>query len=107
AGAVAVAVALSLALARQPAATDPAASAVADSASPPALPPPSVTGHVRVTAQNASNARFFIDGRLVASGAREADLPSVTPDRPHLLRVEADGLTPAERSFTVAAGGMV
>jgi serine/threonine-protein kinase len=64
-------------------------------------------GHVRVLAQNASSARFYIDDRLVASGAREADLPSVAPDRPHVLRVEADGLQPAERRFTVAAGGVV
>ena len=82
-----------------------------DSASVASEPPATVTagagGHVRVTAQNASNARFFIDDRLVASGAREADLPSVSPDRPHVLRVEADGLVPAERAFTVAAGGMV
>jgi hypothetical protein len=60
-----------------------------------------------VLAQNAGSARFYIDDRLVASGAREADLPSVTPDRPHVLRVEADGLQPAERRFTVAAGGVV
>jgi len=64
-------------------------------------------GHVRVLAQNAGSARFFIDDRLVASGAREADLPNVTPDRPHVLRVEADGLQPGERRFTVAPGGVV
>jgi serine/threonine-protein kinase len=108
AGAVALGVVLLLlVLARQPAATDPDRGATADSASVPAPAAAAATGHVRVTAQNANNARFFIDDRLVASGAREADLPSVTPDRPHVLRVEADGLTPAERSFTVAAGGVV
>jgi hypothetical protein len=101
-GAVALAVVLFLVLARQPAHPDPGPAALTDSASQPAAPAPApaaaaATGHVRVVAQNASNARFFIDDRLVASGAREADLPSVTPDRPHLLRVEADGLTPAER----------
>ncbi len=72
-----------------------------------AAAPVGPTGHVRVLAQNASSARFFIDDRLVASGAREADLPNVAPDRPHVLRVEADGLQPAERRFTVAAGGVV
>ena len=107
AGAVALAVVIFLVLARQPAQPEPGPVALADSASQPAAPAAAVTGHVRVVAQNASNARFFIDDRLVASGAREADLPSVTPDRPHLLRVESDGLTPAERPFTVAAGGVV
>jgi hypothetical protein len=76
---------------------------VAGAAAAPVGPP----GHVRVLAQNASSARFYIDDRLVASGAREADLPTVAPDRPHVLRVEADGLQPALRRFTVAAGGIV
>ena len=73
----------------------------------PAAAAPAAFGHVRVQAENVNNARFFIDDRLVASGAREADLPSVVPDRPHVLRIEADGLSPAERRFTVAPGGIV
>ena len=100
------------AYARQHARSDPKApppateAALADGASA-AAAPVGAFGHVRVLAQNAGSARFFIDDRLVASGAREADLPSVTPDRAHVLRVEADGLAPAERRFTVAAGGVV
>ncbi|HET6149521.1 MAG TPA: serine/threonine-protein kinase [Polyangia bacterium] len=110
AGVAALVVFLFLVLARPSVQPEPSATALADSASMPAAPAPAAaagTGHVRVVAQNASNARFFIDDRLVASGAREADLPSVTPDRPHVLRVESDGLTPVERTFTVAAGGVV
>ena len=109
AGLIALGVVLFLVLGRPPVQPEPGPAALADSASaPPALAAgAATTGHVRVVAQNVNNARFFIDDRLVASGAREADLPSVTPDRPHVLRVESDGLTPAERAFTVAAGGVV
>jgi len=64
-------------------------------------------GRIRAVVQNADSARFFIDGRLVASGGREADVGSVAADRPHVLRVEADGWTPSERPFNVAAGGVV
>jgi serine/threonine-protein kinase len=87
----------------QPAAVTEGIGDGAGAAAAPVGPP----GHVRVVAQNAGSARFYIDDRLVASGAREADLPSVAPDRAHVLRVEADGLQPAERRFTVAAGGVV
>jgi serine/threonine protein kinase len=89
---------------RPPATSSSSSSSSSSGASAPVAPG---SGHIRVVAQNASSARFFIDGRLAASGGREADLPSVEADRPHILRVEADGMTPSERRFTVAAGGLV
>ena len=62
----------------QPAAVTEGLGDSAGAAAAPGGPP----GHVRVLAQNASSARFYIDDRLVASGAREADLPSVAPITP-------------------------
>jgi serine/threonine-protein kinase len=68
---------------------------------------PAATARVRVVVQNADSARVLIDGRVVASGVREADVPNVDADRPHVLRVEAPGRPAHERRFTVAAGAVV
>jgi serine/threonine-protein kinase len=76
----------------------------------PARPTPAeaaAPARVRVVVQNADSARVLIDGHVVASGVREADVPNVEADRQHVLRVEAPGRQPNERRFTVAAGAVV
>jgi len=46
----------------------------------------------------------MVDGKLVASGVREARIPELAAGEPHQLRVEAAGQPAHERTFTVAAG---
>jgi hypothetical protein len=69
-----------------------------------APPPP---GHARVVVTDADGARIFVDGRLIASGVREAQLPGITPGQPHRLRIEVADRPVYERTFAVAAGADV
>jgi serine/threonine-protein kinase len=85
----------------------PAPEAPPASATTPSAATTPSSSRVRVIVQNAEAARVLIDGRVVASGVRQADVPDVEPDRPHLLRVEAPGKEPHERRFTVAPGAVV
>ena len=50
-----------------------------------------------------TSASVIVDGKVVATGVREARVPGVAPGQPHRLRVEAPGRPPFERTFTVAA----
>ena len=82
-----------------------------------AQPPPAATtankpmpGRAHVVVRGADDARVLrvvrvlIDGRVVASGVREARVLDLAPGESHALRVEAVDRAPLERSFTVAAG---
>jgi hypothetical protein len=64
-------------------------------------------GRARVLVKDADGARVLVDGKLIASGVREAQIPGVTPGQPHQLRVEVAGRPPFERTFAVAAGAEV
>jgi hypothetical protein len=57
--------------------------------------------------KDADSASVLVDGKVVATGVREARVPGVTPGQPHRLRVEAPGRPPFERTFTVAADAEV
>ena len=79
-----------------------------------AQPPPATTaankpmpGRAHVVVKGADDARVLrvlVDGRVVASGVREARVLDLAPGESHALRVEAVDRAPHERSFTVAAG---
>jgi len=75
-----------------------------------AQPPPVATtarpmpGRAHVVVKGADDARVLVDGRVIASGVREARVLDLAPGESHALRVEAVDRTPHERSFTVAAG---
>ena len=72
-------------------------------ASPTAIPKP-MPGRAHVVVKGADDARVLVDGRVVASGVREARVLDLAPGQSHALRVEAVDRAPHERSFTVAAG---
>jgi serine/threonine-protein kinase len=75
---------------------------------PPAAPaPPPPAGRVHVVVKDADSASVLVDGKVVATGVREARVQNVTPGQPHQLRVEAPGRPPFERTFTVAADAEV
>jgi len=61
-------------------------------------------GRAHVVVKGADDARVLVDGRVVASGVREARVLDLSPGESHALRVEAVDRAPHERSFTVAAG---
>jgi hypothetical protein len=86
-----------------PAAPTPASPAPA--APTPAAPAPA--GRVHVIVKDVDSASVLVDGKVVATGVREARVPNVTPGQPHQLRVEAPGRPPFERTFTVAADAEV
>ena len=76
-----------------------------------AQPPPATTtankpisGRAHIVVTGADDARVLVDGRVVASGVREARVLDLAPGESHALRVEAVDSAPHERSFTVAAG---
>jgi hypothetical protein len=82
-----------------------------------AQPPPTTTttarprpGRAHVVIKGAEDARVMrvlrvlVDGRVVASGVREARVLDLAPGESHALRVEAVDRAPQDRSFTVAAG---
>jgi hypothetical protein len=60
-----------------------------------------------VVVKDADGASVLVDGKVVATGVREARVQNVTPGQPHQLRVEAPGRPPFERTFTVAADAEV
>jgi hypothetical protein len=63
-----------------------------------------VPGRAHVVVRGVDVARVLVDGKLVASGVREARVLDLAPGESHALRVEAVDRTPHERAFTVAAG---
>jgi serine/threonine-protein kinase len=76
----------------------------------PALPKPAPTtgrAHVLIDGDGADGARVLLDGKVVATGTREARIPDVEAGKPHLLRVELAGRPPVERTFEVTPGGDV
>jgi len=78
---------------------------VIDAQSPPAITPPAPTpGRAHVVVAGVDGANVMVDGKLVASGVREARIPALAAGEPHQLRVEAAGQPVHERTFTVAAG---
>jgi serine/threonine protein kinase len=110
AGAVAVVVALALVNARSG-----GGNVVVPGGAPPPLPPapaavapaPPATGRARVIVKDADGARVLVDGKLIAAGVREAQVPGLAPGQPHQLRVEVAGRPAFERTFAVAAGADV
>jgi hypothetical protein len=76
---------------------------------PPAVvaPPPLPQGRARIVVTDADSARVFVDGKLIAAGVREAQLPSITAGEPHRLRIEVPERPVYERTFAVAAGAEV
>jgi serine/threonine protein kinase len=78
---------------------------VTDAQSPPAIVPPApAPGRAHVVVAGVDGAKVMVDGKLVASGVREAHIPGLTAGEPHQLRVEAAGQPVHERTFTVASG---
>jgi serine/threonine-protein kinase len=78
---------------------------VTDAQSPPVVAPPApAPGRAHVVVVGADGATVMVDGKLVASGVREARIPELAAGQPHQLRVEAAGQPVHERTFTVAAG---
>jgi serine/threonine-protein kinase len=73
----------------------------APSAAAPAKPMP---GRAHVVVKGVDVARVLVDGKLIASGVREARVLDLAPGESHALRVEAVDREPHERAFTVAAG---
>jgi hypothetical protein len=75
-----------------------------------AQPPPATAaakplpGRAHVVVKGTDVARVLVDGKLVASGVREARVLDLAPGESHALRIEAPDRPPHERSFTVAAG---
>ena len=78
---------------------------VTDAQSPPVVAPPApAPGRAHVVVAGVDGAKVMVDGKLVASGVREARIPELAAGEPHQLRVEAAGQPVHERTFTVAAG---
>jgi serine/threonine-protein kinase len=112
-GGAALVVVVALLVGRHPAsvpavATVPVAPVPAVPAPAPVAPAPTPpSGRVHVVVKDADSASVMVDGKMVATGVREARVPGVTPGQPHRLRVEAPGYPPFERTFTVAADAEV
>ena len=70
-------------------------------------PPAPVPGRLHLTIKDADAATVLVDGKLIATGVREARVPAISPGEPHHLRIESAGRPPFERTFTVAAGAEV
>ena len=78
---------------------------VTDAQSPPVVAPPApAPGRAHVVVAGVDGAKVMVDGKVVASGVREARIPELAAGEPHQLRVEAAGQPVHERTFTVAAG---
>ncbi len=78
---------------------------VTDAQSPSVVAPPApAPGRAHVVVAGVDGAKVMVDGKLVASGVREARIPELAAGEPHQLRVEAAGQPVHERTFTVAAG---
>jgi len=112
-GGVALVVVVALFAGRHPTPTVASAPPVAAPVAPPpaaapVLPPaPVPSGRIHVVVKDADGASVLVDGKVVATGVREARVQNVTPGQPHQLRVEAPGRPPFERTFTVAADAEV
>ncbi len=106
AGAVGAVVLLALVNARHGGNSLPAENPLVTPAVPAAIapPPPPALGRARVVVKDADGARVLVDGKVIATGVREAQVPDVIPGRPHQLRVEVPGRPAFERTFAVAAG---
>jgi serine/threonine protein kinase len=90
-----------------PSTTTPVAVVPAPVAPRPPVPPARGRAHVVIEGSGVQGARVLVDGKVLADGVREARLPDVAPGVPHVLRVEATGRSPVDRTFDVAAGAEV
>jgi eukaryotic-like serine/threonine-protein kinase len=90
-----------------PSSTTPVAVVPAPVAPRPPVPPARGSAHVVIEGGGVEGARVLVDGKMLADGVREARLPDVAPGVPHVLRVEATGRSPVDRTFDVAAGAEV